>query len=70
MVSRRMSVRTADCERADCKTQAPDITCGHLDSSLLGARRAPCKIFLRSIPGSWEVLSATVMITVLGEVGV
>ena len=43
MVSRRMSVRTADCERADCKTRAPDISCGRLDSSLLGAQRAPCK---------------------------
>ena len=70
MVSRRMSVRTADCKRADCKARAPAITCGRLDSSLLGARRAPCKNFLRWMPGSWEVLSATVMITVLGEVGV
>ena len=29
----RMSVRTADCIRADCKTQATDISCGRLDSS-------------------------------------
>ena len=38
MVSRRMSVRTADCETADCKTQAPDITCGRLDSSKVARR--------------------------------
>ena len=43
-------MRTADCERADCKTQAPAISCGHLDSFLLGAQRAPSKKKLRSIP--------------------
>ena len=43
MVSRMMSVRTADCNGADCKTRAPDNSCGSLDSSLLGAQRAPCK---------------------------
>ena len=40
-----MAIRTTDCERADCKTLAPDISSGRLDSSLLGALRAPCKIF-------------------------
>ena len=29
-------------KRADCKTRAPDISCGQLDSSLLGAQRPPC----------------------------
>ena len=34
MVSRRMSVRTADCETAVCEKQAPDISYGQLDSLL------------------------------------
>ena len=32
-----MSVRKADCNRVDCRTWAPDISCGLLDFSLVGA---------------------------------
>ena len=50
MVSGKMSVRTSACKRADCKTQAPDISCGRLDSSLLGAQRTPYKnVYDRSL---------------------
>ena len=31
-----MSVRMADCKRTDGRTQAPDISCGCLDFSLVG----------------------------------